>query len=64
MSRLRREAGLLDGAEGPPSARQSSAPSTLTFDSVVHLGIDPSVDLSIGLVLVGGAHCVPQVPVP
>lgn len=64
MARLCREAGLLDGTEGPPSARQSSDPSALTFDPAVHLGVDPSVDLSIGLVLVGGAHCVPQVPVP
>lgn len=54
----------LDDNGCPPSALQSSTPSGLNFDPVVHLSVDPCVDLSAGLVLVGGAYCVPQVPVP
>ena len=54
----------LDDNGCPPSALQSSTPSILTFDPVIHLSVDPCVDLSAGLVLVGGAYCVPQVPVP
>lgn len=55
---------LLDDTMSPPSALQSSTASGLTFDSIVNLGVYPCVDLSIGLVLVGGAYRVPQVPVP
>lgn len=48
----------------PPSVLWSCCSSSLTFDSPARLGVDPGVDLSIGLVLVGGAYGVPQVPVP
>lgn len=46
----------MDDTVSRPSALQSSDPTCLTFD--------PSVQLSTGLVLVGGADRVPQVPVP
>lgn len=64
MIRLRLIGRLLDATVSPPSALQSPSPSGLTFDRSVHLCTDPRVDRSIGLVLVGGAYCVPQVPVP
>ncbi len=41
-----------------------SVASSRTFTTSVHLRADPCVDLSIGLLLVGGAYRVPQVPVP
>lgn len=63
VAALRLEAGLLHGAQGPPPGRHGSA--RLTFDpAAVCLGTDPGVDLPVGLALVGGAHGVPQVPVP
>ena len=55
---------LLDDTVSRPSALQSSAPTCLTFDPSVHVSGDPCAHLSIGLVLVGGAYRVPQVPVP
>lgn len=59
MTRVRLIGRLLGDALSP-----SSAASGRTFDSSVHLSADPCVDLSVGLVCVGGAYRVPQVPVP
>lgn len=64
MIRLRLIGRLLDDTVGPASTLQSAAPTGLTFDPLAHLSTDPRVDLSVGLVLVGGAYRVPQVPVP
>lgn len=64
MTRLRLVGRLVDDTVSSPSALQSSAPSSLTFDSTVHLCVDPCVDLPIRLILVGGACRVSQVPVP
>lgn len=63
MTRLCLKGQLMGNTMSPPSALQSSSPTGLTFGTPIYFGIDPSVDLSIGLVLVGGAKCVPQVPV-
>lgn len=63
MTRFRLKGWLLDDTMSCASALQSSS-SPLTFDPCVHLGIDPCVHLPIGLVSVGGAYRVPQVPVP
>lgn len=48
--------GLLDAADGLPSDLKSPSPAWLTFD----LGVDPGVDLALGV----GSHGVPQIPVP
>lgn len=63
MTRLCLKGQLMANTMSPPSALQSSSPTGLTFGTPIHFGVDPSVELSIGLVLVGGAKCVPQVPV-
>lgn len=58
MTRIRLIGRLLGDA-----VSSSSAASSRTFNSSVHLRADPCADLSVGLVCVGGAYCVPQVPV-
>lgn len=60
MTRLRLIGRLLDDAVSRAPALQSSSSAGLTFDPSVDLG----VDLSVGLVLVGGAYRVSQIPVP
>lgn len=64
MTRLSEIVGLLDTSVSPPPALGGSSASGLTFDPPIHLGVDPCVDLPVGLVLLGGAYGVPQVPVP
>lgn len=56
LTLLRPIGGLLDYNVSPQVALQSSSPSDL-IDA-------PCANLSVGRVLVGGAFCVPQVPVP
>lgn len=56
MTRLCLIGRRLDDTVSRPSALQSCSSSRLTFDPCIHL--------SIGLVCVGGAYRVPQVPVP
>lgn len=64
MTRLRLIGRRLDDTVSPPPALKSSSPCGLTFYHPVHLRVDPCVDLSVGLVLMGGACCVSQVPIP
>ncbi|TNN58531.1 hypothetical protein EYF80_031253 [Liparis tanakae] len=51
---------VVEHTASPPPALQSSSLSGLTFDPPIDLSVDPHIDLSIGLVWVGGAVGVPQ----
>lgn len=64
VARLRLIGRLLDDAMSRPSALQSSASSTLTFDASARLGGGSGGDFTVGLAVVGGAYGVSQVPVP